>query len=500
MILRPTWDDHKVVGMYAGKIIMGIGLLMSLPLITSLVLGEWDTAADFGIGLFGSLLVGLLMQLLFWTRKRLARRHGLVTVAIAWLLGTFVGTIPFALSGHYGSYLDAVFDVMSGLTTTGLYLIQDLDHVSNGLSMWRFVLTFAGGQGIVVIALTFLFKGAGAIYQLYAGEGKEEQLLPNVVQTARAIWVISLGWLVAGASLLSITGLVLGMRPARAVLHGIWMFMGAFSTGGFAPQSYNVIWFHSSVYEALCVIIFVAGSLNFALHWAVWHGWRGELLRNIETRSFAATLAVLSVAAAWALADTGIYGDWVVLFRKGFYQLVSAHTTTGFGTIYSRAFVTQWGPGAMLITMAAMAIGASSCSTAGGIKGLRVGLITKSFLGEVRRTISPESSRITVRYHHIRDQVLGEPVTRSVLTIAVIFLTMYAVVAVAGVFAGYPVEQAAFEGISAASNSGLSCGLLTPSTPDLLKGVYVLAMWLGRMEFIAVLALAGWAWAVVRGR
>lgn len=500
MLLRPTWDDHKVVGMYAGRIVLGVGLLMAIPLVTSLVFGEWDTAADFCIGLLASLFTGLCLQVVFWTRKRLARRHGLVTVAIAWLLGTLVGTIPLALSGHYGSYADAVFDVMSGLTTTGLYLIQDLDHIANGLSMWRFVLTFAGGQGIVVIALTFLFRGSGAVYQLYSGEGKEEQLLPNVIHTARAIWVISLGWLIAGASLLSVTGLTLGMRPDRAVLHGIWMFMGAFSTGGFAPQSYNVIWFHSSVYEALCVVIFVAGSLNFALHWAVWHGWRGELVRNIETRSFASTLAVLSVAAAWALADTGIYGDWVVLFRKGFYQLVSAHTTTGFATIYSRAFVTQWGAGAMLITMAAMAIGASSCSTAGGIKGLRVGLITKSFFGEVRRVISPESSRVTVRYHHIRDQILREPVVRSVLTIAVIFITLYAVVTAAGVFAGYPVDQAAFEGISAASNSGLSCGLLSPSSPDLLKVVYVAAMWLGRLEFIAVLALAGWVWAAVKGR
>ena len=89
-----------------------------------------------------------------------------------------------------------MFDVMSGYTTTGLYLMQDLDHVSNGLNMWRHILTYAGGQGIVVIALTFLFKGTAGAYKLYVGEGKDERLLPNVVHTARAIWRRGLTWLV----------------------------------------------------------------------------------------------------------------------------------------------------------------------------------------------------------------------------------------------------------------------------------------------------------------
>jgi trk system potassium uptake protein TrkH len=500
MILRPTLDDHRVVWSYTGKIIVGVGLLMTLPLVVSLASREWDTAADFAVGTLVALLVGMSLQIICRTTQRLDRRHGLVAVATSWMGATLVGTIPFLLSGHYGSYIDAVFDVMSGLTTTGLYLIQDLDHISNGLNMWRFALTFAGGQGIVVVALTFLFSGNGAIYQLYAGEGKEERLLPNVIQTARAIWVMSLGWLIAGWAALTVAGLWLGMRPARAVLHGLWMFMGAFSTGGFAPQSFNTIWFHSSLFEALCVVIFVAGSLNFAMHWSLWHGRSIELRRNLEIRSFGVTLAVLSGAAAWALADTGIYGDGVVLFRKVFYQLISAHTTTGFGTIYSRSFVTQWGEAAMLATIAAMALGGSSCSTAGGIKALRVGIITKSFLGDIRRSISPGSARITVRYHHIRDQLLNDDTARVALTVTLIFVTMYAVIVIIGVLFGYPLADAAFDGISAASNSGLSCGLLSPAIPAGLKFSYVIAMWLGRMEFVAVFAAAGWLWASVRGR
>lgn len=500
MILRPTLDDHKVVGVYTGKIVVAFGLLMLLPLGFSVVFAEWDTAADFAVGALVALLLGTVLHLVCRTDGRLARRHGLVTVAVAWITTTIVGTVPLMLSGHYGGFIDAIFDVMSGLTTTGLYLVQDLDHISIGLNTWRFVLTFGGGQGIVVIALTFIFQGAGAIYHLYAGEGKEERLLPNAMHTARAIWIVSLGWLVVGSTLLAVTGWLIGQKPVRAALHGLWMFMGAFSTGGFAPQSYNTIWFHSSVYEALCVVIFVAGSLNFALHWAVMHGQHRELWRNIEVRTFATTLVMLAGGAAWALADTGLYGDSVVLFRKVFYQLASAHTTTGFATIYSRSFVTQWGAGAMLLTTAAMALGASSCSTAGGVKALRVGMVTKAFLAEIRRLISPESVHIRIRYHHIKDQTMSDATARSALTIVVIFLTLYAGVTIAGTLSGYPVAQAAFEGISAASNSGLSCGVLSPSMPAGLKLVYIVAMWLGRMEFVAVLALAGWLWATAKGR
>jgi trk system potassium uptake protein TrkH len=500
-MLRPTLDDHKVVGLYAGKIVIGVGLLMLVPLVTALLFAEWNTAIDFAIGLTACLAVGFGLQALCRTNSELRRRHGLVVVSSSWILATMLGAIPLALSGHMGSYLDAVFDVMSGLTTTGLYLMQDLDHVSNGLSMWRFVLTFAGGQGIVVIALTFLFKGVGGgLYHLYSGEGKEDRLVPNVVHTARVIWLVSLGWLVAGTGVLTIAALALGQTPVRAVLHGLWMFMGAFSTGGFAPQSFNTSWYHSIVFEILTIVIFVAGSLNFALHWAVWTGDHRELRRNVETRSFAVTLGIFTLIAAIGLARSGVYTSALPFVRKALYLVVSGHTTTGFGTIYSRSLVTQWGPLAMLALIGAMMIGASSCSTAGGIKGIRVVLIYKAFIAEIRGLLAPDSAMFSTSYHHVRDRELSDAAVRSALLISLAFLMSYAVVTLAGVVAGYPVVEAAFDGVSAASNTGLSCGIVAPSMHAGLKALYVGAMWVGRMEFLAVLALGGWIWSVVRGR
>ena len=185
-----------------------------------------------------------------------------------------------------------MFDLMSGYTTTGLYLLQDLDHVSHGLNMWRHLLTFAGGQGIIVIALTFLFQGTAGAYKIYVGEGKDERLLPNVIQTARAIWLVSLAYLVVGSLSLWIVGMWLGQGPVRALLHAVWIFMAGWSTGGFAPQSYNTIYYHSLLYEVISVSIFVIGSFNFALHWAVWTGKRTEIYKNIEIISFFTTITI----------------------------------------------------------------------------------------------------------------------------------------------------------------------------------------------------------------
>lgn len=500
MIVRPTARDQWLIAYFTAKVVTGVGWLMLVPLATSLLLGEWNTAADFGIGLSLALTVGLAGQAIAYTPDELKKRHAFIVVSTSWIAATIFGAVPFALSGHFGSFLDCCFDVMSGFTTTGLYLLQDLDHVAQGLNMWRFMLTFAGGQGIVVLALTFLFRGIPGTFQLYAGEGKEERLVPHVIGTARIIWLISLVWLVVGTVGMSAALLFLGESPLRALLHGLWMFMGAFSTGGFAPQSFNTIWFHSLLFEVLTIVVFFAGSLNFAVHWAAWTGKPRELLRNIETRAFAVTLTLLVVVASYGLAQAGIYADALSLFRKVFYLMISGHTTTGFGTIYSRTFVVQWGTLAMLAVIATMILGGSSCSTAGGIKGFRVGIITKTFLRNIRDMVAPDSAVGRTRYHHVRNAILTDSLAQSALTITVAFLTMHALVTIIGVAYGYPLIEAAFDGISAASNTGLSCGVVAPTMPWGMKLALTISMWLGRMEFLSVFALVGWLWATVRGR
>lgn len=500
MILRPSPSDVRIVVYHTSRIITGLGILMVLPLATSLCFGEWKSAADFAVGTLACLTSGFLAQAAAYTNQGLTKRHGFVVVALAWLVGAAFGAIPYQLSGHFQTFTDCYFDVMSGLTTTGLFLLQDLDHVSIGMNMWRFVLTFVGGQGIVILALTFLFRGVPGTFLLSASEGKEERLVPHAVGTAKLIWLVSLAWLVVGTLTMTAVLLFLGETPVRSVLHGLWMFMGAFSTGGFAPQSYNTVWFHSFLFEIVSIVVFFAGSLNFALHWAVWTGKRSELRKNIEIRSFVMTLGVFFLVATYALAQIGVYSDTLSLVRKSFYLLISGHTTTGFGTVYARTLVVQWGPLAMLAIIGTMVIGGSAGSTAGGIKGMRIGIITKTFVRNIRAMISPDSAVLAERYHHIKNQVVTDSISQNALSMAVMFLTMHALVTAIGVAYGYPLIEAAFDGISAASNTGLSSGVISPGMPKAMKIALTIAMWMGRMEFLSVFALIGWSWSFVRGK
>jgi len=473
---------------------------MLLPLSTSVIFQEWRVVVDFGLSMCATLSVGYLLLILFHTDKDPQWVHGMAAVAIAWILCTLLGALPHYLSGHFGSFLDACFDVMSGHTTTGLVLIQDLDHVSHGLNMWRHELTYVGGQGIVVVALTFLIPGVSGAYRLYVGEGKEERILPNVVKTARMIWIISLIYLAVGSAVLWIGCMWEGLSPLRALLHGIWLFMANWSTGGFAPQSQNLIYYHSPLIEFFLVALMVLGSLNFALHYTVWNGNYKELYRNIEIHSFAVTLTVSFVLCCVGLIQVGIFPELPILFRRAFLHVVSAHTGTGSASVYSRQFITDWGAPAALGVILAMAIGGSACSTAGGFKGIRMGILAKALWQDIKRLVSPESAIVVQKFHHIKDRVLDNAHVRSAALIVLLYVLTYAIGTAAGVFCGYPVLDALFDSVSAGANVGLSSGVTSPAMPAALKVVYIIEMWAGRLEFTAILVLLGMGYATITGK
>jgi trk system potassium uptake protein len=480
------------IGFYVGLVIVGLGLMHLVPMITSLISGEWNILADFTISFSISVLLGSLMSILCSKAARsrkLSWSEGMMVTAIAWILGMLLCAIPYMLSGQYLSFLDACFDVMSGFTTTGLVLIQDMDHTSNGINMWRHLLTFIGGQGMVVLTLTFLIKGTNGAYKMYVGEGKDERLMPNVVTTARTIWIISLVYLILGTLVLMIIGLVEGLAPGRALLHGMWLFMSSWSTGGFAPMSQNVLYYHSFGIEIGTMIFFIIGSFNFALHYAVLSGKKRELTRNIETVSMTVTVTVLTMLAVVGLIRQNIYADAFSVFRKVFYQLISGHTTTGTMTIYTRQFRLEWGDLALTAMLIAMMFGGSACSTAGGFKGLRIGIIWNTFRREIRKLGLPDSVVAAQRIHHIRDFPLDDSTSRSAMLIVTAYMIIFTMTTVTGLLCGYPLIDSAFESASVTGNVGLSIGVTQASMPAVMKLNYILTMWLARLEFMSILAL-----------
>ncbi|HEY5494334.1 MAG TPA: potassium transporter TrkG [Candidatus Anoxymicrobiaceae bacterium] len=500
MIFRPTSKDLKLIAWGIGRVILGVGLIMAIPLTVAIASTEWNTVLDFLVGMTACFTFWLITENTCKVDRDLTWFHGLVVASLGWLVAMGFGALPHFLSGHFKSYLDACFDLMSGYTTTGLILIQDLDHASNGLNMWRHLLTYAGGQGIIVIALTFLFAGSAGAFKIYASEGKEEKLLPNVIRTARAIWMISLTYLVIGSTFLFMFLMKDGMAAGRGFLHSVWLFMGAWSTGGFAPMNLNLLYYHSFAIEIITLVIFVIGSFNFALHYAVWTGKRSEIVKNIEVRSFTITMMITTFMLSIGFSKFGVYNSLTEFFRKGFYNLASGHTTTGNSTVYATSFYKEFGFIAMWAIILAMAIGASACSTGGGFKGLRMGIFTKSLWGDIKGLVSPESAVVREKIHHVKDIWIDESLLKGTMLVLISYMVIYGVGGLLGIMYGYSPSVSFFDAVSAGSNTGLSAGLATPLMPSLLKVYYIFMMWAGRLEFMSVFALFGLGIAIVRGR
>ncbi|HQJ15394.1 MAG TPA: TrkH family potassium uptake protein [Candidatus Omnitrophota bacterium] len=501
MILKPSLEDVKIIGFYLGKIILALGASMALPLAVSLALGEYSPCADFAIGIEIALIAGLVLHRVCRTDMDLRWMHGMIVVSLSWIVAMFIAAVPLYLSGHWSSFFDTCFDTMSGFTTTGFVLVRDLDHISCGHNLWRHLIMFIGGQGMVIVALSFFVKGVSGAFKMYVGEGRDEKILPNVIQSSRFIWLVSIVYLVLGTAALGIAGCCAGMRPFNAFFQGVCLFMAAFDTGGFAPHSQSIVYYHSLAFEVITMIIMIlGGGLNFRLHYHAWMGNRREVLKNIETRAFFITVFITFLITAAGLSGSNIYPHAMVMFRRGFYHLISAHTTTGFQTVYGQQFFTEWGDLAVVGLLLSMMLGGAACSTTGGIKVFRIGLIAQAFVQDVKRILSPERAAVIQKFHHVREVFLDDKMVRSTLIITFAYLIFYGAGSLIGMLFGYPFLKSLFESTSAAANIGLSSGIVSPAMPAVLKATYIVQMWAGRLEFMSVLTLLGFFVAAIKGK
>lgn len=487
-------DDLKVISYYTGYITIGTSLLMIIPILVALFLKEFDPFVDFTISMSISLIIGFILILVGNIKKEniyVEWKHGLVIASLTWFILMILCAIPYYLGGQMVSFIDACFDVMSGFTTTGVFLLQDLDHTSISLNIWRHILTFVGGQGMVVLALTFLTSKMQGAYKMYVGEGKDIELVPNVRQTTRIIWFISLVYLSIGTFIFWINGMFIGLSPLRALYHGFCIFASAWSTGGFGPMSQNMLYYHSFSYEVVTIIFFVIGSLNFGFHYAVWKGNKKEVYKNIEIQTYFTTIFISSILLVVGLAKLNIYSDSISIFRKGIYGLLSAHTTTGFMNVYTSQFLSDWGEFGLIIMIIVMLLGGCACSTAGGFKALRVGIVVKGLIADIKKLLVSEKRVKIYKFHHIKDHILDSDIVKSSSIIIICYMILFLGGTLIGSYYGYPILESAFESASITGNVGLSIGVTSSSMPQLLKVYYIIAMYLGRLEFISVFALIG---------
>ena len=497
MLLKPHRDDLAQIGYYLGRIMWIVAATGLIPTVVALVEQEWRPLGWFLTMVGVAATLGALSEPLAPAEEESLRwGDGMVVVALTWLLAPLVGAIPFVLSHHFGDGLLAVFESMSGFTATGLSVMSDIDHNPDSLTVWRQTTQFLGGQGIVLAALT-VFAGRG-ILALYHAEARDEKIFPSVRSTARFIWIVSLGHALVGITVLWVIGVVqLGYQPGRSLLHAYSIFIAAFDTGGFSPMSTSLAYYRSLSYEVVTTWLMIAGTISFGLHHALWRGPRRHLLRNLETRTMVASVILLTSTAFVGLVAAGIYDDVGSLLRRGVFHIVSAHTSTGFATV-GGADLIRWTGLAFGAITTAMALGGMASSTSGGVKALRVGLTLKSLASTVRAVLLPEHTVVRHSYYQNGRHQLRSELAQSVMAVSLLFVALYLFGALAGIAYGYPLQDALFESVSAAGTVGLSVGVTAPTMPVGLQLVYILLMWAGRLEFIAIFSLIGFAiaWAV----
>ena len=486
---RFTFYDVRVIAHYLGVLLVLEAVALLLPFFTAVASQEWEPASRYLLGAGVALTVGEALRMMRITPGHLNRTQAVAVTGFAWIVMALVGAIPLFLSSHYETYLDALFDAVSYFTTTDATILLNQNHIAHADNMWRFIMNYAGGMGLVVVAMSVGLLSRGGSSSLYTSEGRSEHVVPNVVETARFIFKFSAAIIISAGIVLGVVLLFMGMSSDRAFLHGVWLAMSGFMTAGLAPMSTSVTYYHSAAVEFILMSLMVYGGVSFALHSEVWRGKFHLFPEDIEVRTALLWWLGMLVVFILAASASSLGGGLPALMRTGLFTFIGAATTTGFTTMTSSQMSAILPSGAILVLALMMAVGASSGSTAGGIKLKRVAIVAKSAYETMKNAMSSESIRNVSSYHHLGKVMLDEGEVKDAMTVTMFYMLIYVIGALVGIAFGYDAVSAISESIAMASNSGMTTGITSATMPSVLKVVYMVEMWAGRLEIVLLIAL-----------
>jgi trk/ktr system potassium uptake protein len=466
-----------------------LGLLLSifsLALLPPLLIAHWTrdgAATAFAIAIAVILCAGLALWLPVRNVDRdLKLRDGFVVVVLFWVVLGTSGSIPFMLVEELKMSLpDAIFESLSGLTTTGATVIVGIDYLPPSILFYRQLLQWLGGMGIIVLAVAILpMLGVGGM-QLYRAETpgpmKDAKLTPRITETAKALWYVYLGLTVACAAAYFFAG----MDLFDAIAHSF----STVATGGLSTHDLSLGYFDNPMIEAAAVFFMFCAGVNFSLHFLAFRYRNAKpYVFDSEFKMYAAVTVVVCLICGIGLGLTQYHGDWIQAFRLGIFQAVSIGTSTGFTT----AGYQTW-PGFLpVLLLFASFIGGCAGSTGGGIKVIRILLLYKQGLREIQRLIHP-SAIITIKMG-------GRPVNDRVVDAVWGFFATYVAVFTAlllSVMATGLDQVTAFSAVAACLNNlGPGLGAVSAhygAVPDLAKIILSFAMVLGRLEIFTLLVL-----------
>jgi trk system potassium uptake protein TrkH len=471
--------DIRPVLFLVGVMLAVLGIAMWLPAFADLAEGHPDWRVFLASSVLTVFLgVGLALANRVPVSVLTARQAFLLTTA-AWVVIAAFGAIPLAISGLGLGYTDAFFESMSGITTTGSTVIVGLDQAPPGVLLWRGLLQWLGGIGIIVMAIAILPMLRVGGMQLFRMESSDtsEKVLPRAAQIAAATGFIYVA--LTAICVLSLWGA--GMTGLEALVHA----MTTVATGGFSTSDASVGHFASAPIDWIVILFMILGSLPFVLYLQAVRGAPLLLWRDSQVRTFLAIVLVCIVAVvAWRAAQGGGDADAV---RTSAFNVVSIITGTG----YSTADFGTWGTFAVAAFFFFMFIGGCAGSTSCGIKVFRYQVVGSTALTQLRQLLRPHG----VFAAHYNGKPIPDSVTNAVLSFVFLFVLVFGLLALALMLIGLDFVTALSGAASAIANVGPGLGpVIGPmgtyaSLPDLAKWLLAGGMLLGRLELFTVLVL-----------
>ncbi|MFH1462859.1 MAG: potassium transporter TrkG [Pseudomonadota bacterium] len=472
-------NPRAVLG-FTGLLLAVTGLFMALPL--GVALWDRDPGATFAyaVSMGAIAVIALLFRVLArGAQVALHRKDALGTVALTWLLLGPVGALPLLLDGAITDPTGAIFEAVSGFTTTGATVVADVDALSRATNLWRCLMHWIGGMGIVVLFVAVfpqLGVGAKQLFKTEVPGLPSEGLRPRIRETATALWWVYLGLTAACAGLLWLEG----MSPYDAVAHAF----STLGTGGFSTRTASVgAWESPWIHWTIAAFMLIAG-MNFGLYYGVLRGrWR-DLLQNAELRFYLLANAVL-ILAVLVLLGPSRHGLEATL-REASFQVLAVTTTTGFMT----ADFDTYPDFARLLLWGAMFMGGCAGSTAGGLKAARVLLLIRLAKREQQATVQPHA----VSAVRLGRGAVPEPVLAGVLVFVATFLGLFALASAVMGALGLDLVTSTSAAIACLSSIGPGLAGVGPSQnyafiPAIGKLVLCLCMLAGRLEIFALFAI-----------
>ncbi len=488
LLVDRSWNVTSRVGF-----VVGLGLLFMVPGMLVATLVEWGSSTSneevaMGLGALVTLAGGTLLVTFTRLEQDMPPASVFAAVAWTWICSSIFGSLPLWFSGELGSFDNALFESVSGFTATGSTVLNPIEGVGRGVLMWRQIIQWYGGMGMVVLAVTILpFLGVGGL-SLITAEAPgptSDRLAPRVSSTARRLWALYGGITLAIAAALMIAGLSFYDAVAHA-------FTTA-STGGFSPYDQSIGHFNSVAVEAVIIVGMLVCGASFTLHWRAISGRPRAYGQSSEFRTY--LIVILAAAAATTMLNW-LYdiSDFSNSIRNGIFNAATLGTSTGFGNASGTnqgGDFAGWTSGAQALLLPLMVMGGMSGSTAGGLKVLRVQVVSKYMRVGLLRVKHPQ----VVARVKLGQMALSEPVLQRVAGL----VALYAFTAFAGTMVlsmlGQDLITSSSGTISALSNMGPALGDAGPTSNYLVfsrpaRAVLMSMMLIGRLEFFAIFLVA----------